>query len=96
MITGRHRGHAGSNFLDDTGGFVAADERQSARHVAADNVIVRMTQTRCREPYEDLTGVRGIELHVLDRPRLTDFPSDSRTCLHDVSLSALFFEIAAR
>ncbi len=64
---------------DDTGAFVAAEDRERRhRDVAGDDVVIGVAHARHFERDLDLALARVTDLDLLDRPRLMEIP-DERT-----------------
>ena len=70
VVAGLEVAHPGADGLDDSGGFVAEDERDGEGHaVAGQCVHVAVADPRCHDPQEDLADPGRVDLHILDRRR---------------------------
>ena len=77
--------HVGTYSLDDAGTLVASNPRVTAMgHIAGDEVLIGMTQTRGDIAHEQFTTARFVDLDVLDRPVLVLGPPQHPSTALDV------------
>ncbi len=82
VIAGLHAGDARADFLDDAGAFVAEHHRQPRLEVAVRDVDVGVTKTGMGVTDEDLTGLRPVEVELLDLDRLARLVDNCGFGLH--------------
>ena len=74
-----------ADLLDDARALVTPDQRVVAGQVPGAGVVVGVTEPGRGELDEHFAGLRRVELELDDVPRLSGFPHDCSTGLHETS-----------
>ena len=77
--------HSGTDFDDDTGALVAADDGNRGGQVPGSDVVVGVAQSGGLERHQDFAVFRRIEIDLFDAPILFVVPQDGGIHLHQVS-----------
>jgi hypothetical protein len=82
VVTDLEVPHTGAYFDDDTGAFVAADDRNRCGQVPGSDVVIGVAESGGLEGHQDFTVARGIEVDFFDAPILFVVPQDGGIHLH--------------